>query len=384
MSLFNLEDPQSVGLLSLGLRLMSTPGGLGQALGQSGLGAMGDIRATQQAQQQAQMAKLQIDHAKREAEQAAEAQRRQKVIEQAAMFATRTPQQMALSGGGGPTIENAAKIDVNAPPQLDPHAFVGQLFKQGLPMEAVDYQGKLAKQAPALQAFKPGEVVGTNQNGKFVPTFTVPNTEAKGTSDMQNYAAAKLEGFGGSFTDFLREQANLKAPKTHINVPINMGQKGYENESKLRNDFKSEPIYKDFADMQSAHKQIKAGLSQGTPIGDVAVATKIMKLLDPGSVVRESELGIAMAASGRMDRLKNYMQMQMSGEKLTPQMRKDFGALADELMAAATQSYNAKRSEYASMGARYGLDESVLGPAFKAPKPSGDVRSEADAIIRGK
>ena len=56
MSLFNLDDPQSVGLLSLGLRLMSTPGGLGQALGQSGLGAMGDIRATQQAQQQAQMA----------------------------------------------------------------------------------------------------------------------------------------------------------------------------------------------------------------------------------------------------------------------------------------------------------------------------------------
>ena len=81
MSLFNIDDPQSVGLLSLGLRLMSTPGGLGQALGQSGLGAMGDIRATQQAQQQAQMAKLKIDQAKMEADQAAEAQRRQKLID---------------------------------------------------------------------------------------------------------------------------------------------------------------------------------------------------------------------------------------------------------------------------------------------------------------
>lgn len=146
MSLFDLNDPQSVGLLSLGLRLMSTPGGLGQALGQSGLGAMGDVRATQQASQQQQMAKLAFERAQMERDQAAEAQRRQKLIEQAAIFATRSPQQQALAGGGGPTVENAAKIDPNGYPQMDPQAFVGQLFKQGLPMEAVDYQGKLKKQ----------------------------------------------------------------------------------------------------------------------------------------------------------------------------------------------------------------------------------------------
>lgn len=165
-------------------------------------------------------------------------------------------------------------------------------------------------------------------------------------------------------------------------VSINTGQKGYENESKLRNDFKSEPIYKDYQDMSSAYKQIKAGLAQGTPIADVAAATKIMKLLDPGSVVRESELGIAMAAAGKLDRLQNIVQMWAKGEKLTPTQRKDFGALADELMAAAGQAYNKKRGEYAGFGQRYGLDENVLGDPFQSSRPAapGGGMPDASAI----
>jgi hypothetical protein len=181
---------------------------------------------------------------------------------------------------------------------------------------------------------------------------------------MQNYAAVKAQGYAGTLQDFLREQANLKAPKTSVSV--NMGQKGYENESKLRNDFKSEPIYKDFQDMQAAHKQIKAGIAANNPVGDLATATKIMKLLDPTSVVRESELAMAMAASGRMDRLKNFVELQINGRKLTPTQLQEFGALSDELLRAAGQQYNKKRAEYEVMGKRYGLDPAVLGGAHSA------------------
>lgn len=48
-----LDDPAQTGLLSLGLRLMSTPGKFGAALGSAGLGAMGDVQQAK-AQQQAQ------------------------------------------------------------------------------------------------------------------------------------------------------------------------------------------------------------------------------------------------------------------------------------------------------------------------------------------
>lgn len=59
--LLDLNDPQSMGLLSLGLRLMSTPGKFGAALGTAGMGALGDM---QQAQARQQSAK-QMDAAER-------------------------------------------------------------------------------------------------------------------------------------------------------------------------------------------------------------------------------------------------------------------------------------------------------------------------------
>jgi hypothetical protein len=150
------------------------------------------------------------------------------------------------------------------------------------------------------------------------------------------------------------------APKTVVDMTG--GQKGFENEMALGSKFKAEPIYKDFQDMKSAFGQVVSSLSAGTPIGDVAGATKIMKLLDPGSVVRESELAIAMQASGRMDRLQNYFNNMMTGQKLTPTQRDDFKALANELYAAAGQAYNQKRGEYEQFGQAYGFKN--LGTAL--------------------
>jgi hypothetical protein len=150
---------------------------------------------------------------------------------------------------------------------------------------------------------------------------------------------------------------------TKVSVPVNLGQKGLDNTLKLRGDFRSEPIYKAHQDVQSAYAQITASLKQNSPAGDLAGATKIMKILDPGSVVRESELGMAMAASGAMDRLVNYADMTIRGTKLTPDQRKDFQTLADKLFKESERLYNAKRAEYKGIANRNSLPvEDVLGP----------------------
>jgi hypothetical protein len=172
---------------------------------------------------------------------------------------------------------------------------------------------------------------------------------------------------------------NIMAIRRAGAVTVNMGegQKGFENEVNLKKMFSNEPIYKDYSDMQSAFKQVKSSLAQENPIGDVAAATKIMKLLDPGSVVRESELGIAMAATGKMDRLQNYVQNWTSGTKLTPAQRQDFQNLANELYAAAGQTYNTKRNEYVDFASKYNLDPTkALGAPATIPsvmKGSGSI-----------
>jgi hypothetical protein len=152
------------------------------------------------------------------------------------------------------------------------------------------------------------------------------------------------------------------------NVNVETGQKGFENKMSAKKTFMSEPIYKDYNDMKAAYGQVITSLDQGTPIGDVAGATKVMKLLDPGSVVRETELGIAMAASGRMDRLQNYFTLWASGQKLTPTQRDDFKQLSNELYAAAGQAYNQKRGEYLDFGKETGVPlDTALGAPAKLP-----------------
>ena len=182
------------------------------------------------------------------------------------------------------------------------------------------------------------------------------------------------------------------APKVVNTLDMTGGQKGFDNEMSLGKAFKSEQIYKDYNDMKSAFSQVVSSFKQGTPIGDVAGATKIMKLLDPGSVVRESELAIAMQAGGRLDRLQNYFNMWTSGEKLTPTQRDDFQALANELYAAAGQAYNQKRAEYEDFGKSYGfknLDTALGGQAtlpsiMKKPPaaaPAGAARPKVGRLV---
>lgn len=174
------------------------------------------------------------------------------------------------------------------------------------------------------------------------------------------------------------KQQVAKAGASSVN--INNGQKGFENELKLRGDFRGEPVYKAHQEMQSAYSQIQQSLKQATPAGDLAGATKIMKLLDPGSVVRESELGMAMAATGLLDRVQNYAQNIISGNKLTPKQRQEFQRLADALYGESVKAYNGKRSEYQKLGGEYGLnaDRAVGAPASMAANPGGSVIEAED------
>jgi hypothetical protein len=161
------------------------------------------------------------------------------------------------------------------------------------------------------------------------------------------------------------------------------GQKGFDNEMSLKKSFAAEPVYKAFNEMQSAYGQIADSLASASPAGDLAAATKFMKLLDPGSVVRESELGMAMAASGALDRAANYAQMRINGTKLTETQRADFKRLSDALFGTATNAYNSKRGEFEEMGSAYGLDaKRALGAPAKMPKSAGmPSQSDIDAEI---
>lgn len=128
-----------------------------------------------------------------------------------------------------------------------------------------------------------------------------------------------------------------------------------DTEMKLADDYRAQS--KEFGQAQSAHKQLSATLDSATtsPAATLAAATKFMKILDPGSVVRESELGMALAASGVLDRAMNYVSTLQSGQKLTPTQAKDFKNISDKMFVAAQQVQQGIDMDYKTKAKTYGL-----------------------------
>ncbi len=355
MSLLNLPD-DNLGLLSLGLRMMSTPGNFGQALGQAGMGALGDVQQHSANRQRREMTALQTQQVRAQMEEA-ERQRRS---------------QEALRGYMGGLDPDAGMTPDMPGPRRDPQEFNAfQAVAKGADFgPAFQMQQALQKAQPEEYTLTPG--AARFRGGQQIAAVPVAPKEVEPTT-LAKLIAERDKFPPGSPMRAIFDQRIAKE-STHqpaASVSVNTGQRGLDNTLKLRGDFRSEPIYKAHQEMQSAYSQIQQSLKQASPAGDLAGATKIMKLLDPGSVVRESELGMAMAASGLMDRIQNYASMIVNGTKLTPTQRKDFQTLADALFRESTNQYNAKRSEYEGIATRNGLSTAdVLGPPGEMPKPT--------------
>jgi hypothetical protein len=101
--------------------------------------------------------------------------------------------------------------------------------------------------------------------------------------------------------------------------------------------------------------------------------------------VRESELGMAMAATGLGDRLSSYATNVINGTKLTEKQRKDFQSLADQLYSTSIDQYNNKQSEYSNIANRNQLNvDDVVGSPSKLPqtKPMPDKSAFAAEMAR--
>jgi hypothetical protein len=133
-------------------------------------------------------------------------------------------------------------------------------------------------------------------------------------------------------------------------------EKKFDRSSALRKEYQGIQVVKDFDQVKVAYNQINGALKNPSPANDLAAATKFMKLLDPGSVVRESELGMAMAATGAIDRVSNYYDRLKSGEKLTPQQREDFRKSAEMLYKASENVVIPIQNEYRGIAAESGVN----------------------------
>jgi hypothetical protein len=116
--------------------------------------------------------------------------------------------------------------------------------------------------------------------------------------------------------------------------------------------------------------------------GDIALVTSFMKMLDPGSVVRETEFATAANAGGLLNRLTSLATKVEKGAFLSPEQRADFTRLAKEYLSAAQTQEGQVQASYQQIVDNYGLDPvNVFGAraATAAPAPGTTPAAGDDA-----
>lgn len=151
----------------------------------------------------------------------------------------------------------------------------------------------------------------------------------------------------------------------------------FDQSTKLRKEYTA--VTGEFAKINDSYGRITASVQDPSPAGDLALIFNYMKMLDPGSVVRESEFAQAAATGAFGERVKAAAGKIVSGERLSTQMRADFANRADRLYKQATIGHKKRTSEFTRLAKKLNLDPQEV--IFERQLFEGGAQNQPDGVM---
>lgn len=212
---------------------------------------------------------------------------------------------------------------------------------------------------------------------KFAPrTFlaalglTAAQTEsARGSAEASRASAAASRATAG--------RADAEAGQ--IRAGIIPFEKRPEAEGNLRKEYNNQT--KSYQDVKSAYGRVLA--AEPTATGSIAKIFSYMKMLDPGSVVREGEYATAQNATGVPQRFINMYNKALSGDGLSVTQRQEIDSQAKKLYTQTRTQESAVRKGVERIAKGYGLDpQNIFYEAVEStPVAPVDIIGKADAVL---
>ena len=304
---------------------------------------------------------------------------------------------------GAKAFENAAEMAAIAPDQAE--LFVGTSLA-ALPggKEFLENVGKQSQQRREEALFKP-------ELAKKEAEAEIEAIKRDFFSEGERARIDLLKAQAGA-----QRAAAYKSSREASQVGKLTTEKRFEFEEKLRERY--EKNSKDFREISNAFTSIKGtGGVDASPVNRVAKVFAFVKMIDPGSVVREGDFEALRSTRGfamSPDWFKQEVDRVASGAPIKDETVRQINASATDLYKSARTRDTATREEIDSVAKEYGLDRRNLfisrqektedeERAAKAPQPgpsmtpaqpratqaapamtpTADIRSQADAILRG-
>jgi hypothetical protein len=180
---------------------------------------------------------------------------------------------------------------------------------------------------------------------------------------MRISRAGKMEQVGDApaGAHFVNEPAPSTVNLTTDNANKNLAMK-------LADDYTRDA--KDYTTMNSAMRRVVASANQPSAAGDMALLYSYMKILDPNSVVRETEFAQAAQSGSLPQQIQGAATKVLNGQRLTPEQRTDFVNRARALYGEADKSNKSIRESYTQRARKFGVDPSLIFTDIGAPEPT--------------
>lgn len=144
----------------------------------------------------------------------------------------------------------------------------------------------------------------------------------------------------------------------------------FDRADKLRDEFRGSKVFKDFQEISRAANNIESAyenslVAKDKLAADQALVVSFNKLLDPGSVVRESEFArtpqgqaAIRAAQGRIQ------QLFQGGVGLTQEGRAEIRNMASELLTQAQQGVQSEMEVFGNLADRFDVPRDMIFGGF--------------------
>jgi hypothetical protein len=127
----------------------------------------------------------------------------------------------------------------------------------------------------------------------------------------------------------------------------------------LRSEYFARTKENGFLEVTNAYGKVKT--APNTPAGDVSIVFAYMKMIDPGSVVREGEFATAENTAGIPAKVVNSYNKALKGKRLGDKQREDFINAAESVYSQYQSSQAPIDALYQGLAQKYGIDPTLLG-----------------------
>jgi len=138
---------------------------------------------------------------------------------------------------------------------------------------------------------------------------------------------------------------------------------------------------KEFIKQRDAYDRVQASAEDPSAAGDLALIFNYMKVLDPGSTVREGEFATAQNSGSVDERTRAWYNKIKSGQRLSEPQRLDFVNRTEKLYGKAKSNQDKLDRTYTNKSKLFKLDPNLVLYDYRSANTSGGLTSDDEALI---